>query len=685
MALSAGPPLDSSLVNASQIAALAEVGPSAVSNWRNRHEDFPKPVESVPGGRDLFSLKEVEAWLERRGKLRQKGSGKQLLFQAADLLRGELSTASMTEALGAAFGLAAAARRQGRQLRGEGLRSTIAAVEADDPRLRDVFQPLLGIRRESAGRVLDLILDIPEGERPACFDWLLSRYNEQQRRSVHGSGEAQTALLSALIEGSEGVVYDPAAGSGGFLLAAAGSMRGAPQIFGQELDSAAARIARQRFLVHDLPLSMATGDTLSDDAWPDLRADLVVCDPPYQAKRNWPAAAAADPRWIFGIPPKVADFAWLLHALHHLAEGGRAYVFLPPGSLFRPGPERALRSRLLAQGMVEAVVSLPAGSSPRTGIPLVLWILRRAQPASEQDSVLLVDPLAGATTSHAEFVSESIPRLASLLRRWQAAGRVARQDEAIAAAVLTAELIAEDANMVPARWLHQGLPEERRGEQEAAAERDLAAIRRSRRALRAELGLELTPEPLAAEWTTIGRLVRDGVAEIVTGSPVKADDFLSRGVRVFRPRDVSASGPEGGTAVYVSPETASKMAATKAGDIVVSPVGGPARAFVDREGGHVLARPVQALRLGDGFMDPEVVAAFLESERNRRFVTGSVMPRVSMRDLEVPILTPGDAAGLKHALEALREQERAARELAASARGLRQRLVSLVSPSGSDR
>ena len=79
------------------------------------------------------------------------------------------------------------------------------------------------------------------------------------------------------------------------------------------------------------------------------------------------------------------------------------------------------------------------------------------------------------------------------------------------------------------------------------------------------------------------------------------------------------------------------MAMTKAGDIVVSPVGGPARAFVDHEGGHALARPVQALRLSEGFMAPEVVAAFLESERNRRFVTGSVMPRVSVRDLEVPM------------------------------------------------
>jgi hypothetical protein len=658
------------------------VGPSAVSNWRKRFEDFPKPVESVPGGRDLFNLKEVESWLKKRGKLGGNGNAKQLLFQAADLLRGELPVPSMTEVIGAAFGLAAVVGRQGKRFDREGdLSATIAMVKAVDPCLEDVFQPLLALRKENARQVFDLILAIPPEERAACFDWLLSRYNDQQRGSGHSSGEAQTVLLRALIEGSTGVVYDPAAGSGGFLLAAAASTRSDLRMVGQELDPTTARIGQQRFLVHGLEVSMATGDTLGDDAWPDLRADLVVCDPPYQVKRSWPPTAVGDPRWIFGIPPKVTDFAWLQHSLHHLAEGGRAYVFLPPGSLFRSGAERDLRSRLLAGGVVEAIISLPAGSSPGTGIPLVLWILRRAETSSEQNHVLLIDPLATAGTSHAEFVADSIPRLASLVRGWRATGQVPEQDESIAATVPVEDLLAEGANMVPARWLHQVLPAERREEEEEAAERDLSAIRRSRRTLRTELNLGLPPEPLTADWTTVGHLIRSEVAEIVTGSPVKPSDFLSHGIRMIRPRDISHSGLRGDTAFYVSPQTASKMTVTKAGDVVVSTVGGPVRAFVDREGGHVLARPAQALRLRKGLMDPEVVAAFLTSERNRRFVTGSVMSRVSLRDLEVPILTADDAAELRNTLKALGEQERAARELAASAQELRQKLVSLVSPS----
>ncbi len=669
-------PTESSLVSASQIATLAEVGPSAVSNWRSRSKDFPRPVESMPGGRDLFALKEVEAWLRKEGKLGEKKGAKQLLFEAADLLRGELSTASMMEALGAAFSLAAAAGRQGLSLDpGADLLAASAAIKAADPHLEDIVEPLSAVRRASADRVLSLVLEIPEQERAKSFDWLLDK---QQGEPPYGSSSAQTALVSALVEDTGGVVYDPAAGSGGFLLTAAGSMRGNPQVFGQEINAATARVARQRFLIHEIDVSMATGDALLDDEWPDLRADVVVCDPPYQVKRHWPAVAARDPRWILGPPPKVTDFAWLQQALHHLAEDGRAYVFLPPGSLFRAGPERDLRSQLLAKGLVEAVVSLPSGSSPNTAIPLVLWILRHAESAPKRDTVLLVDPLAASEVSRAEFIADSIPHLASLLREWKRTGELSKEDEAIAATVSVGALLAEDANMVPARWMRHDLPAERRDEQEKEAERDLATIRKSRRTLRADLDIEVPREVAAGEWTTIDHLVRAGAAEILTGSPVKADDFLSRGVRVFRPRDVSASGPVDSTAVYVSTKAASRMTVTKAGDIVVSPVGGPARAFVDRHGGNVLARPVQALRLV-GSMDPEVVAAFLESERNRRFVTGSSMPRVSLRDLEVPLLSREDAAELRHALEALGEQERAARELVSSAQDLRQTLVNLTS------
>jgi hypothetical protein len=668
----------SSLISAGQIATLAEVGPSAVSNWRRRFEDFPGPVKEAPSDRDLFDLQEVRAWLEKRGKLRRGSDGKQLLFEAADRLRGEFAATSTMEMLGAALALAAVVQRQGGLADSE-LSSLISIATAADPSVEGVFESLRTVDRDTVDAVLDLVLSIDAAERPQSFEWLLARYDEQRGRFGDGSGEVQTAVLAALLSGEEGVVYDPCAGSGGFLLAAAKALRKGPGLFAQEANSATARIARQRFLVHGFPASVATGETLANDHWADLRADFVVCDPPYQMKRSWPSGAYDDPRWVLGPPPKVTDFAWLQQALYHLADDGRAYVFLPPGSLFRSGEEGNLRGRLLRTGAVEAVVSLPAGSAPQTGIPIVLWVLRRPEAVAESDSVLLLDSMASAPMSRAEFVADSIPQLTSLLWRWRKDHCLTSKDQTIAAAVRVEDLLAENANMVPARWIHQELSSEQREEQRQAFREGLAAAQKSRRAISAKLTLDPPPETSSTGWVTVESLVRDGLATIVRGASLKREDLLSSGVRVLRAQDLSAPG--GKDRVHVSTKAASLLPLTEAGDVVISPVSGPIRAVVDREGGNVLASPLQALRLVDGVMDPEVVAAFLENERNWRFLTGSSYARLSVRDLEIPLLPPQDAAALQRALGALNDQERIALDLVSSAKELRRALVSLASPA----
>jgi len=675
-------PSASALVSVSQVADLADVGLSAVSNWRKRFPDFPQPVESVPGSRDLFRLQEVEDWLSSRGRLKKAGAGKQHLYRAADLLRGELAFASTTEVLGATLALVALGRRQHWVSGGtQSLDGLLEAAVAFDPSLDDLFQSLREIDPDRAAEVLALVLDIEGDELPESFEWLLTRYNQQQGRKGEGSSsETQIALLLALIEGRGGILYDPAAGSGGFLLAAAKATMGESKLLGQEINAATARIARQRFLVHGTPVSIAGGDTLSDDAWPQLKADLVVCDPPYQQRRSWPSGAEADPRWAFGFPARAMDMAWLQHALYHLVPNGRAYVFLPPGSLFRGSKERELRGNLLTSGAVEGVISLPGGSAPNTSMPLVLWILRRPQSDGARESVLFVDATAAEPVGMERFIAAAIPRVASVVQRWRAGGQLTEEDRAIAATVPVAELVQDDANMVPARWIHQELTEAQRAEQTSDLNQALRASREARHALRGELELDVS-EGLSADWTTVKRLVEDGLVEIVRGALIKPDDSLVEGIQLLRTRDISSPHGERSAPAYISLEAGSRLVLTHPGDIVVSPASGKLKTFVDREGGRALARPLQALRLLRGFMDPEVVAAFLESARNRRFVTGSTYARVSLRDLELPLLNVRDCEKLAMALEALDQQERAASDLAASAHVLRRTLVSLVAPA----
>ena len=120
---------------------------------------------------------------------------------------------------------------------------------------------------------------------------------------------------------------------------------------------------------------------------------------------------------------------------------------------------------------------------------------------------------------------------------------------------------------------------------------------------------------------------------------------------------------------------------TQPGDVIVAPAGRHLVAVVDDTGGRVLAASLQGLRLLDGSMGPELVAAFLESPRNRRLLTGTTRASVRLRDLEIPLLPRGEARELGAALEALAKQERLARRICADTERLRELLLSLASSS----
>ncbi|HEX6689069.1 MAG TPA: hypothetical protein VF085_10455, partial [Solirubrobacterales bacterium] len=299
----------------------------------------------------------------------------------------------------------------------------------------------------------------------------------------------------------------------------------------------------------------------------------------------------------------------------------------------------------------------------------------------DRDPVLLIDATAGAPGNRGGLAEHLVPRIASVLQGWRAGGELSDRDRELAALVPISDLMQGGANMVPARWIHRELTEAQRVAQEDDFEQTMAGMDEIRRALGSKLEIARPRGQSSAEWVPVERLIEQGLVEIVKGMRVKAEDCLPCGVPVLRTRDIAARSGDRVEPCRISVDAMqSPPALTKSGDIVLSPASGPLRAFVDRDGGHVLARPLQALRLRDGFMDPGVVAAFLESPRNRRFVTGAAYARVSLRDLELPLLAPEDAEALRLALEGLNGQERQAEDLASSARRLRDALVSLASP-----
>jgi len=668
-------------VTLSQIAELAGVGASAVSNWRRRFDDFPAPVGTAPGGGAYFELEAVEAWLAAHDRLSGGRENERLLFEAADILRGVAASNEVTEILCAAITLAEARDRgiAGQTHDPAAVDQLISPVEGGDPSLADLFTPLTSIDKDRASRVFDLVSNLDRKSRPSIFEWVLTR---RTRFVETRTSDMLVNLLGELAFDGTAAVFDPAAGEGGFLIAAAQAMGGRASLSGQEINQAALRIARQRFFVHDIQADVKLGDSLAEDAFPNLRADTVVCDPPYGAKpvQN---VSPGDPRWLFGFGPRSADLLWLQHVIYHLADSGRGYVLLPAGSLIRRGREADLRAEFIRRGAIEAIIALPSGTAQHTSLPLALWIVQRPSVSRNPRDVLFVDATRDdSADSRPRLDSELVGRIANVVRGWRETGRVADEHRGFAAAAPVLELLSLDADLVPARWVQR----ESTLDVGAVADEFSASAKRvaEARNVLAHLPYEfsLPRSGGAIPWIPVRELLTNDTATVIKGSNVRPDeDGRPSGTRVLRTRDIKDGTIQDDDPVYVNlDELKGRPVLTMPGDIVVSPGGGKPRAVVDERGGHVLARPLEGLRLRTEWLDPRVAAAFLESPRNRRFATGTTTgwARIDVRDLELPVLPIEEARRLREMLDQIEHIEQCARTLSESTQTLREAALDLA-------
>ncbi|MEV0975274.1 N-6 DNA methylase [Streptomyces sp. NPDC049915] len=334
------------VVTAAEIARLAGVTRAAVSNWRRRHPDFPRPAAGTATS-PLFALTEVQQWLDRQGKGRETSAEVDLWHE----LRAQYGDDLLT-ALGAV-----------------GARLVGTAVE----------QPLA----EPAAAALSALS--AERGAHALYADLIERCIASTTRS---GGEPMTTLalerIVAAFTGPTGVaaeasertvrtVYDPTCGIGTLLLTAVpGGHR-----YGQELNPAMAAIAEFRAWLDGRTATLACGDSLRKDAFPDLRADLVVCDPPVGVADWGRDDLLLDPRWELGVPPRSeSELAWVQHCYAHTAPGGRALLVLPSSVAYRKAGRR-IRAELVRRGLLASVVALPPGLMSSHAQPVHLWILRR--------------------------------------------------------------------------------------------------------------------------------------------------------------------------------------------------------------------------------------------------------------------------------------------------------------------
>ncbi|MET9610678.1 N-6 DNA methylase [Streptomyces sp. NPDC006512] len=626
-------------VTAAEIARLAGVGRAAVSNWRRRHADFPKPVggtETSPS----FALSEVEDWLRAQGKLAEVplrervwqqvtahpgGAVAALVETGAALLvvrdrpADWLELTAVTDTRMAAL-LAPLRDRVLTARLGPGHPLTAAAAP------RPAGMPLLRAAAELAAGA---------GARKA-FEFLLGRHLDANPRQYTLTPEGCAALMAALAGPGVRTALDPACGTGGALRA----LTGATALHAQDAAPELAALTALRLALHgSAQVRAAAADSLRGDAYPETAVDAVLCHPPFN-ERNWGHEELAyDPRWEYGFPARTeSELAWIQHALAHLREGGTAVLLMPPAVAARRSGRR-IRADLLRRGALRAVVALPAGAAPPYGIPLQLWVLRRPAPhAPAPAGLLLVDTAGLAPEGQARAAWPAVHE--AVLDAWTAYDRTGTAPEApgVTRVVPVVELLDDDVDLTPAR--HLPPPGTGGGLAELAAVRERLGESLTRAA-------RLTPPPAPADapparlpQTTIGELARAGALLLHTGTGTGSAPGGAE-PPVLTEHDVYTAAAPSGT-LAAGPEEAFLAAP---GDVVVPVVGAAGTARVIGTGladgaGAALGRNVQLLRPDPAALDPWFVAGFLRGTANTRRASShaSTATRLDVRRLRLPRL-----------------------------------------------
>lgn len=213
-------------------------------------------------------------------------------------------------------------------------------------------------------------------------------------------------LMVRLLDPDVGALYDPCCGSGSLLIQAAvhwekmqeKGKRAADdrlRLYGQEMSPNAWKIAKMNLLMHDMEADLGdyAENVFVKDLHPDLRADYIIANPPFVTGEWGNENSYADPRWIYGKPPKKkSSFAWLQHMLYHLRENGRMTVILSAGSLEGgTASERKIRQRMIEDDVVEGVILLPAGMFYSTRILTAVWIVSRRKSPRCRKKVLFIN------------------------------------------------------------------------------------------------------------------------------------------------------------------------------------------------------------------------------------------------------------------------------------------------------
>ena len=367
------------------------------------------------------------------------------------------------------------------------------AIEKDNPRLKGILNKQYGRLQIDQAKLIELInllSEIPFSHESLqakdilghVYEYFLGQFAlaEGKKGGQFYTPKSIVSLIVEMLQPFEGRVYDPAMGSGGFFVQSEqfikehGGRIGNVSIYGQEYNHTTWQLAAMNMVIRGLDFNFGKepANTFTNDQHPDLRADFIMANPPFNMKEWDTGVSDDDPRWQYGTPPtNNANFAWLQHMLYHLAPNGSMGLLLANGSMSsNTRNEGTIRKALVENDLVECMVALPGQLFTNTQIPACIWFLTRNKKErngfrDRSGKVLFIDARnLGYMKDRVlrDFKREDIDRIAGTFHSWQKGDGY--EDEAGFCKSATLEEIAKhDHVLTPGRYVGAA-PEEDDGE-----------------------------------------------------------------------------------------------------------------------------------------------------------------------------------------------------------------------------
>lgn len=324
------------------------------------------------------------------------------------------------------------------------------AIERENASLKGVLPKVYArdnLDPTSLGGLIDLISNIALGDAKSrsadvlghVFEYFLGEFAlaEGKQGGQFYTPRSVVELLVNMLEPYKGRVFDPCCGSGGmfvqsekFIKEHQGKINDI-SIYGQESNQTTWRLAKMNLAIRGLDSSQVAWNnegSFLNDAHPDLKADYIIANPPFNVSDWGGELLRTDGRWKYGVPPTGnANFGWMQHFIHHLSPSGQAGVVLSKGALTsKSSGEGEIRKAMVEAGLIDCIVNLPAKLFLNTQIPASLWFMSRNRSNGKfrdrRDQILFIDArhlghLINRRTR--EFSAEDIAKITDTYHNWR--------------------------------------------------------------------------------------------------------------------------------------------------------------------------------------------------------------------------------------------------------------------------